>query len=317
MKSARPHIVLEGPDGAGKTTLAKSLVETRGYAYHHEGLPPAENMLIYYARQFQVVIDAHERPVIFDRLHLGELVYGEIIRGHNRVGGIRGLRLLELLLQARGAVTILCLPPEKVCIENWFARKGQEYVQNRDIFSAIYANYKALQHHCDLTYDYTSVASSENFVNKIVWNKPRIGWDFIGDPWARVVFFGDRANQVTDLPFFSVDGSSGFLHDCIAEAGYDIRNCLFANCNTPAGEPHELKAMLDELADRPRNIVALGTNAFNAVVSHVKPSSTLFKINHPQFIKRFYQPRVDEYVSIFRKIFSHVPRGERIIHNIR
>ena len=32
-------VVLEGPDGGGKTALANELVR-HGYTYHHEGPPP-------------------------------------------------------------------------------------------------------------------------------------------------------------------------------------------------------------------------------------------------------------------------------------
>src|SRR5688500_988429 len=99
--SIRPHVIIEGPDGAGKTTLAEHLVKHHGYRYHHEGKPEHVDMLVRYAEVF-LEQTASGQPVVFDRLHLGELVYGNILRGKDRMHGSYGLELLELLFQAKG-----------------------------------------------------------------------------------------------------------------------------------------------------------------------------------------------------------------------
>ena len=74
------HLVIEGPDGAGKTTLAQALCAS-GYAYRHEGPPPPTvPALRYYAG----ILARLEQPTLLDRFHLGELVYGPIVRESRR-----------------------------------------------------------------------------------------------------------------------------------------------------------------------------------------------------------------------------------------
>ena len=103
-------IVLEGPDGVGKTTLVESL-ETL-----HQGstlvvnhgppsdVPPA-------VEYFDSITNAIEQPpdrlVVFDRLHIGELVYGSILRDGPRISALEA-SMFDMMLEGAGAVLIHC-----------------------------------------------------------------------------------------------------------------------------------------------------------------------------------------------------------------
>lgn len=65
-------IVLEGPDCIGKTTAAEKLREMTDLEVRHMGVPPYD---FDYANDYFRTFDRN-KPAIYDRLHLGALVYG-------------------------------------------------------------------------------------------------------------------------------------------------------------------------------------------------------------------------------------------------
>lgn len=100
------HFVIEGPDGAGKTTYAKAMCEQFGYAYHHEGPPPpGVNIFEHYRLLLEF-----SKPTVFDRLHLGELVYGPLLRGTS------GINFEQCRVLSDLALVTVCLPPMAVCM---------------------------------------------------------------------------------------------------------------------------------------------------------------------------------------------------------
>lgn len=82
-ESVKPQriIVVEGPDGSGKTTLINKLQEVLGYPVHHTGGPPADRAA--WVHKLMVLWDFKNRaqggPVILDRLpHISETTYGPL-----------------------------------------------------------------------------------------------------------------------------------------------------------------------------------------------------------------------------------------------
>lgn len=87
--------LLEGPDGTGKTTMARKL-EQRGFHYEHAD---ASDSLPRLAKRMANLQDLDH--VVWDRAHLGELVHGPLDRGTTIDRG--WWTLLEAFLQERGA----------------------------------------------------------------------------------------------------------------------------------------------------------------------------------------------------------------------
>jgi thymidylate kinase len=148
-------VIIEGPDGAGKTTFAKGIV---GAAYHHEGQPPAGaySLLGYYYGKVAAAHAETQGPIVFDRLALGELVYGPILRGGARLTYSDYAAFIKETRKL-GAVHVLCLPPKDCARTNWKRRAavGGELFEQEDLFNRTYDAFAKFAPLADVVYDYT------------------------------------------------------------------------------------------------------------------------------------------------------------------
>ncbi len=139
-------VILDGPDGGGKTTLAKSL----GSPIIHFG---REHTFDDYAN----IISKPGRPLdtIFDRCWASAAIYEAIEVGTDRF--LTTYRKLERFAVRHSAVFVLCLPPEEVCMANWAARPEQEKFSDQVLVRQFYHAWSKFTR-TDLpmlTYDYT------------------------------------------------------------------------------------------------------------------------------------------------------------------
>lgn len=148
-------LIIEGPDGAGKTTFAKGF----GGKYYHEGPPPTDmgpgNLLDYYLGK---VRRATHETTVFDRLALGEVIYGPHLRGTSRLSLDDYAKFVHETRRL-GARHVLCLPPFETCLRNWASRAyvGRELIASEYVFSRTYEAFE--RYHAatwtDLIFDYT------------------------------------------------------------------------------------------------------------------------------------------------------------------
>lgn len=131
--------ILEGPDGAGKTTLAEHLKETLVtsniyHATYEKGMDVAGH---HFEICTNVIKDQQEgRHSIVDRLYVSEWVYGHVFRGtHYGIG--KGLEF-DHLLQPFGVIRVMCLPEKKTVLKTFNSRKKEEMF---DTVSEIYDEY--------------------------------------------------------------------------------------------------------------------------------------------------------------------------------
>jgi thymidylate kinase len=80
-----PNLIIEGPDRAGKTTVINALMKKYPqYKYVHCGEAESDDKQQWYKNFFYRSLDAFKAGShIFDRFHLGELVYGKMYRKYD------------------------------------------------------------------------------------------------------------------------------------------------------------------------------------------------------------------------------------------
>ena len=137
----RKIVVLEGCDGGGKTTLAGWLRDMHGYTIVKTGPPEPGGDLT------RTYIDAlHDAMVrtgrtVFDRLHLGEAIYGPLLRGVDRIG-IEGLAMIERDIALRNVRLIICAPPWDALVAGWASKEDvlKNVIQLKYVYDAYLAH---------------------------------------------------------------------------------------------------------------------------------------------------------------------------------
>lgn len=300
-----PIIILEGADGTGKTTLARLLETKYGFRYHHEGPPPkGVDLLRYYAHIFYTACK-ETQPVVFDRLHVGEAVYGPILRGS--IYGMAEIKLMNRLILAAGANVTWCNVDIGVAYINWKNRLQSELFKDEKLFVQVYEKYVQLFKDPLLDYaglfNYTQISAElaaealDTLVKEFVTKALPVG--VIGHPNARFLFVGDIANQeVLDLPFFDLGNSSLYINNALEAAGYKENEIALCNARTLDGRVWD---GIEEAASRFPCVVALGTQA-ESVLWRLNLGTALKAIPHPAYWKRFQSSGTGEYVEMLASI---------------
>ena len=127
-------IIIEGPDGSGKTTLAGILSRQTGFPVVHRTQPKSEEEK---AKMMDGYVDAIKKGknIIFDRCWYSEMAYGPIMRDKSVIS-YPEMYELEQLLTKRGALIIYCTDkPETL----WYrcSKRGEDYITDYDTFVSI------------------------------------------------------------------------------------------------------------------------------------------------------------------------------------
>lgn len=306
-------IILEGPDGAGKTTIAGKLKKRDPTAkYVHTGPPTRsnENLLVTYA---QVLYDAlcRKENTIIDRLHIGESIYGPIYRGRDLLGQ-EGQAVLRGIITQYGIIEVLCMPPLGTAKQN-FKKNHEGSPESLRLYELVYQRYQ------------NSVLVSGGFFYNYCLDSEEGGLDSIAKSWLtprsqiiaatgsltpEFLLIGDVANSKTlDLPFMSLSGSSHFLYTSLKQAGYDYSKLAFVNANRISGEENPIHVIHESLGSP--EVICLGRTAQNAW------NTPSYHLNHPAHWLRFKSNARLEYVETLREIrVVHENRDRRNLRDV-
>jgi thymidylate kinase len=111
-KSKYPIIVFEGPDGAGKTSLAQEMTKLLGARYIHLVYRFRDRMHLYHYAAIRLAAHlSQHQPVIIDRWWPSEIVYADAYRGGSKFA--KYFTLLEHVANKMGVTYVFCLPVDK------------------------------------------------------------------------------------------------------------------------------------------------------------------------------------------------------------
>lgn len=170
-------IVVEGPDGAGKTTLVQSLQEAFGFPLGERATKNRDH-LYKVTRQDTYTALALEvggqlmKPLIWDRLFWSELVYADVVGRPVEFSPAEEGFIKAILRQC--ALTIVCLPPLGTVLEN-VATSDHEMDGVKERIGTIWERYKELfmgyNGHL-VWYDYSYEQTGKAYVSQ---------WDYLLD----------------------------------------------------------------------------------------------------------------------------------------
>ena len=115
-------IIVEGPDGAGKTTLIKSLHELTGFSVAPRVVGQNTEAMIDLKEWVENNLDLGPHDAIYDRYRLiSEFIYGPVLRKTQQPGFTDidwVLHNLYRMYDALDPIVIYCLPPLDEVVEN-------------------------------------------------------------------------------------------------------------------------------------------------------------------------------------------------------
>ena len=112
-------IILEGPDGAGKTTLANQLMEKYGAKYFHSS-SKTEN-----TQDYHIDLLFNEGNVVYDRFFIGEYVYSAVFDRQCKLNN-HDLLFLSSLADSQKCLIVVLYTSNVYSIFNRLNHRGGE-----------------------------------------------------------------------------------------------------------------------------------------------------------------------------------------------
>lgn len=287
---------LEGPDKGGKTTLAHELA-TITYARLSTEVtvlkrgPIQREPIAEYLEPFVTLVENPAAVMILDRWHVGELIYGPLLRGKSQLT-VRQASYIEMVMQALGCHFIHLSAPLEVLEQRWDEQPDD--LIKREWLGRVrngYDMYTLVRKHWQV---YPLGVSSSNRWD-VTYPSPFPG-RYVGPKEPAVLLLGDRRNDTAlPWPFVPRRATSGhWLLGALEVAGINHMTVGVANANE--FETCDLYALWSMLQRPP--VVTLGKNAESAWRMTGCPDAR--SIPHPQYMRRFHHQEYESYGTLVK-----------------
>jgi thymidylate kinase len=297
-------IIVEAPDGAGKSTLVEKLVKRIEQDYPSDkvevlkkGPPqPKSHPLDEYETPLLSYRPGRGHHIICDRWHVGEWVYPDVLHRSTKADRATWYHI-ELFLRSRGALVVYMDTPLDTMVQRVKTR-GDDLIQPYQLQRLMFG-YKIMREQAvcekwlwksdeDLSWVITQAWQLGTHAQKFNPYTTYIG------PFVPLgLLIGDTRNGITgsaDLrpAFMPYRATSGhYLFSALPRD--EIRHMGFAN----ACDVDDIDALMDALHFPPA--VALGREAHRRLRGEVEG------VPHPQFMRRFYNKHDEDYARIINR----------------
>lgn len=300
-------IVVEGPDGAGKSTLVSALDRAlwkagRGCVLTCHKASPRRPALEEYAHDLAFYRPGSDLDLVLDRSWVSEDVYGPLWRGQPLPPFVR--LYLDAWAQARGAVWVVLDAPDHELVRRVTEHRGDDLVTEAEEVRVLASLYRELQPTPSAAWNRVTTVDEGGWTEAIIEMAARADDitaglrdhpTYVGHPRPSTLFLGDkRSDRVADAGYASAfpptPGSAAqqVLWPALADLATSrtVGDWGLAN----AGE-EDVAALWNALG-RPK-VVALGMNA--GAVTRAAGVPLDGSAPHPQYVKRFFYSRRHEY----------------------
>jgi len=278
-------IILEGPDGGGKSTLARELAAELKAEIWHRG-PPTSHPLDEYETPLFPYRPREDVDIVCDRWHVGEWVYPQVL-GRKSQADDATWRHIELFLAARGALIIYIMPELDVLRQR--IRQDGDWLIKESQLEEIYELYEMQTYRTDMRVNVVRhvdpahvIAAAKGLENQAA--SIRHSGSYVGPPDPKMLYVGERRSF--EYPYPPAFGPYP------ATCGHWMLSHMPMMPNTGLANAYEedLRGLWKSL-DEPR-VVALGRLADNELMAAKIPHGT---VPHPQYCRRFIHHEGDWY----------------------
>jgi thymidylate kinase len=305
-------IIVEGPDCAGKTTLVHKVVEIldrrrERVVTRHCG-PLKTHPLVEYEQLLNDYSPGQGVHVVYDRLHLGELIYGPLKRGTSQV--TREMHLhIELSLAVQGALLVV-VDCDDETLMNRHEDRGDDFISPAELL-VVADQYRRLQRRHTPVTQFNALHAEAAALPALIVGLADALEDYacvttrhrtlIGPPPGEltkpyILLLGDRRGPVQNeteharcfVPYPATSGS--YLMRALDPIAWHGYTCI-------ANAWEEDVAQLWNDLECP-HVVALGSEAAKVATDQQVPHG---RVPHPQWVRRFKHRDHEEYVYAILK----------------
>lgn len=300
-------VIVEGVDGVGKTSFCDRLHSLIEKEYPGEmiyrgkaGPPDDREILEQYEMDLQCYRPMRDEHFILDRWHVGELIYGPMLRGTSRLDEVR-LRHLTMFLWAKGAFVIHLTAPPLEVVRRRRERGELDLIEDHQVKTVIHAYWDTVGEWTNVAHAYwgksgdtdiTVVTNALKQARVMEFNAASLN-DFptyIGPSDPQFLLLGERRNQTTDDRW-----QAAFVPVPAGNSGHYLLSSIPGHMLPFVGIANAMEedlASLLQVLDMP-NVVTLGREADRA--AHGYPHGS---VPHPQYWRRFYHNYRGDYRRI-------------------